>query len=79
MGDVSHTLKWFTSKKMLKIGEVTKWCVRKHFYFYYKPFPFRAVCENISNSTCRIELRYTEVANLHVTSVLGMVGTVLVM
>jgi len=24
------TPKWLTSKKMVKIGEVTKWCVRKH-------------------------------------------------
>jgi len=31
----SDTPKWPTSNKMVKIGEVTKWCVRKHFYYFY--------------------------------------------
>jgi len=38
------TPKWLTSKKMVKIGEVTNWCVRKQFFFFFfkKLFPFRA-------------------------------------
>jgi len=47
MGDVSHTPKWLTSREMLKIGEVTKWCVTKHFIIIINFFHF-VLCEKTS-------------------------------